>query len=234
MLSLILTVCLLVIGVVGGLWPSDVSLPSHARSSLMEKPATDDDGVVVFIHSKAMHSDLILPVVHGSTDWRVKLPSAFANATATTETHVSFGWGDREFSLTTQKWRDVTFGSASLALLWPTEAAMHVQPLHGFDVPPVVSQSLMRVRIADQQYDRLVKAISDSFEGATAAAVPIEFPSEGRDTGEAAGHFYAATGRFSLPHNCHTWTGDTMRAAGIPVGRYTPLPQSVLWHLRAE
>ncbi|MEO6298814.1 MAG: DUF2459 domain-containing protein, partial [Paracoccaceae bacterium] len=39
--------------------------------------------------------------------------------------------------------------------------------------------------------------------------------------------FFAANGHFHLFNTCNVWVGETLRAAGIPFGVWTPTPQSV-------
>lgn len=44
--------------------------------------------------------------------------------------------------------------------------------------------------------------------------------------------FYRATGRFSIFHTCNAWAGETLRAAGIRFGVWTPTTQALnlsLW-----
>jgi hypothetical protein len=43
--------------------------------------------------------------------------------------------------------------------------------------------------------------------------------------------FFQANGHYSLLQTCNTWTGAGLRAAGVKVSRWTPLPNLVTWYL---
>ena len=68
------------------------------------------------------------------------------------------------------------------------------------------------------QQAALTNTITTTF--ATTTALPIR-PFGPTDA------FYPATGRFHLFHTCNDWIGETLRAAGLGFGIWTPTPQSV-------
>jgi len=55
-------------------------------------------GVEVSVVSSAVHADVIVPIVHGDTDWRVWLgDDVFVTGWPAGATHLAIGWGDRGF-----------------------------------------------------------------------------------------------------------------------------------------
>ena len=40
--------------------------------------------------------------------------------------------------------------------------------------------------------------------------------------------FYDARGAYTLVDNCNAWIGDTLAAAGVPMGRWTPFAGGVM------
>jgi hypothetical protein len=66
---------------------------------------------------------------------------------------------------------------------------------------------------------------------ADAVGEPIEATAPGFGLTDA---FFAATGRFNLFYTCNAWIGRQLRAAGVPMGIWTPTPQAVdlsLWRM---
>ena len=43
--------------------------------------------------------------------------------------------------------------------------------------------------------------------------------------------FYEANGGYSAIMTCNEWTGRALRAAGVRMGLWTPIEQSVMWRL---
>lgn len=184
-----------------------------------------DDAVEIFIASSDIHADVILPIANDQKDWRTQFPASSFGTTPTQFSHVRIGWGERKFYLETPTWNDLKVSTVVSALLLPTETVMHVEMVQ---FRPVISPTLMSIKVNPQQYGRLVKFVEDSFDRPNAQIAPV--PIEGYRYG-LNDRFYPAVGSYHLFQNCNSWTGDAMRQAGIKVGQITLLPKSMLWHL---
>jgi len=43
--------------------------------------------------------------------------------------------------------------------------------------------------------------------------------------------FYEATGRYGLFFTCNQWTGQALRASGVPMPAWTPFDFNITWQL---
>jgi len=187
------------------------------------------NGIEVYIYSGDIHSDIILPLVNEQKDWRQNFPSSSFKSDRTDFTHVSIGWGSREFYLETPTWNDLELSTALNVLLLPSESVMHVEMVH---LRPVISSSLMKTKITEEQYLQLVEFVQASFDQQSGAADSNFQPTPITDAGYTnRDNFYPAVGKYHLFQTCNCWAGDALRATGIKVGKFTPLPKSVFWHL---
>ena len=187
------------------------------------------NGIEVYIYSGDIHTDIILPLVNDHKDWRENFPLSSFESDRTDYTHVSFGWGSREFYLETPTWNDLEISNALRVLFTPSESVMHVQMVQ---LQPVVSSSLMKTKITQEQYLNMVEFVQASFEQESRVASSELKPTPIEDADYTGGdHFYPAVGKYHLFRTCNCWAGDTLRAAGIKVGKFTPLPKSIFWHL---
>ncbi len=187
------------------------------------------NGIEVYIYSGDIHSDIILPLFNDQKDWRENFPLSSFASDREDFTHVSFGWGSRAFYLETPTWNDLEISTALGVLLTPSESVMHVEMVH---LSPVISSSLMRTKITPQQYADMVGFVLASFDQESGVADPNAKTMPIADAGYTdRDHFYPAVGNYHLFRTCNCWAGDTLRAGGIKVGKFTPLPKSIFWHL---
>lgn len=204
--------CYVAAGVVGALLPVNSDFQNAS------------DGIEIFIYSGNVHSELILPLRRSEQDWTETFPAVSSLPAQPTSTgtdglsHIAIGWGDRNFYTQTEQWSELTLATAANAFFAPTESVLHVQPV----AAPYVSSRSMRVKISAEQY----AALCQSIQSAIADTQPIPDASFGDQD-----HFFSATGKFHLFNTCNNWVGERMKAAGIKVGRFTPLPKTVFWHL---
>ena len=187
------------------------------------------NGIEIYVYSGDIHSKIILPLVNERKDWRENFPLSSFKTGSSDFTHISIGWGSREFYLKTPTWNDLELSTALSVLLTPSESVMHVEMVN---LKPVISYSLMKTKISQEHYQQLVEFVQASFDqkiGAASSnrqAIPIEDAGYGdRD------NFYPAVGKYHLLRTCNCWAGDAMRAGGIKVGKFTPLAKTVFWHL---
>ena len=187
------------------------------------------NGIEIYIYSGDIHSDIILPLVNEQKDWRENFPLNSFQSDRTDFTHVSIGWGSREFYLETPTWNDLELSTAASVLFTPSESVMHVEMIH---LSPVISSSLMKTKVSKQQYLQLVEFVQASFDQNVEATSSNQKPTPIEDAGYSdRDKFYPAVGKYHLFRTCNCWAGDAMRAGGIKVGKFTPLPKSVFWHL---
>lgn len=132
------------------------------------------------------------------------------------------GWGSETAYTSLREVRDLTMGIAARALAFDA-TVMHVQPLGSVtaDRPGAFGFTL-----SEAQLSALVTSMSHSF----ASAEPMPDVTQG-----FGDRFYPGRGRFSVVNSCNSWVGRKLRRAGIGIGLWTPLAQTLEFSLqRAE
>ena len=172
-------------------------------------PAT---GVRIYVADNGAHTDLILPAAAFRD---IARPEHLGDPRYGAEPYLAIGWGNRDFYLHTARWRDIDPWRTAKAL-----AGMGSTVVHVAHVPaPRVDGSVRAVLLRPEEYRRLVAYVRGSF-----AAGPVVRGYGARDA------FYSAKGGSSALRTCNEWTGRGLRAAGVRMGIWTPLPWGVmLW-----
>lgn len=210
-LGLLLAVALTFSVVVGALWTVNSDFT----------PA-QEDGVKVWVFAGPIHTDILFPASGPDHEW-----SELLRPGESTPDFLAIGWGDRKFYLETPTWADVTVGNVVGAFLGLHRTALHVDRWTSM---PTQTAQCRQVVLTHAQYLKLCAFVRASFSR----------DSEGRPMlipGRGYGHsddFYEATGCYSLLRTCNCWAGEAMAAAGVKMGRWTPLPQSVLVSLQGQ
>ncbi len=181
------------------------------------------DGVEIFLTSSAIHSDIIVPIVTETIDWREHLPASCFSGDTRGATHAAIGWGDKGFYIGTPTWGDLKASTVINALLLPSDSCMHVTMMH---VAQLGSEA-RPLRISVKQYEQLAAHIQSSFLlNASGKKILIEGAAYGSDDA-----FFEAHGSYHCFNTCNCWTGAAMRSAGIRTGWFTPLPKTMFLYL---
>jgi uncharacterized protein (TIGR02117 family) len=195
-----------------GLVPANVSF---------RQPA---EGITIYVRSNGVHTDIVMPKFNAEMDWRPYAdPAHLRDPRWGQADHVAIGYGNREFYLNTPTWADLSLGTAFRAMLGGGTTLLHVEHI---DRPR--TEAMQRpIRLAPDQYRRLVGFIRERFKlGPDGRPIPV--PDGGYGSYDA---FYEANGGFSAILNCNEWTGRALRTAGVRMGLWTPMEQSVMWRL---
>lgn len=160
-----------------------------------------------------IHTDILFPLPP-----EVRERFAFAEAAGVPLNHpdaqwLAFGWGSAAFYTTAGTYADIT-ASAVLTAASGDEAVIRLDALG--PLPPM--ENLRFVTLSEAQFQALLTQTSAALAAETRLAHPGL-------TGTDA--FFPAHGHFSLFRTCNVWLGETLRAAGIPFGLWTPANWSV-------
>lgn len=200
-------VLILLIGWVGS------SIP---RNGDWQEPAAGDPGAVeIMVGTNGVHTELVLPLVTPGKDWRSDFPVTDLAAPGEPYTHMAVSWGEREVFLNTPSWADLRPATAVRAMIGG-DALLHVS--HYFRPAPGADNRPLRLNRA--QYARLVRRIEQAV--APAARRIRHRGYSGNDA------FYDARGRYHWRRTCNQWTSDTLAAAGVRTGWWTPLAGGVM------
>lgn len=123
------------------------------------------------------------------------------------------GWGSQTAYTSLRAVRDLTWEIAATALAFD-QSVVHVQPFGRLQAVP----GIVPVTVSDAQLHALVSAIMPSF----ASTEPIPDITQG-----FGDRFFAGNGRFSPIATCNSWTGRRLREAGVGVGVWTPIAQTL-------
>ena len=181
-------------------------------------------GVRIFLRTNGVHTWIMVPKVNAQMDWRPLVPGGhLADPRWGAGDHVAIGYGNRTFYLETPTWGDLTMKNAFLAAFGTGRSLIHADHDH----QPQPNDWQRPLTVTPEQYARLAAFIEASFQrGPQGDSVPLL----GRGyTGSDM--FYEANGGYSALYTCNSWTGEALRHAGVKMGVWTPLSQSIMWRL---
>ncbi|MGX1786498.1 TIGR02117 family protein [Bosea sp. NPDC055332] len=178
--------------------------------------------VTIYVASNGFHSDIVLPTVSASRDWRTLLA-----ASPLTEPHrdapwIAFGWGAETAYTKLGTLADLSLGLILKAAAFD-RSVVHVQPVTAVRT----GADLRSFIVSEAGYRALVGHIEASMQ-LDEAGGPVILPGISHGTGDA---FLRGRDRFWLLRSCNVWVGEGLRKAGLPIGLWTPLAQSLMWSL---
>ncbi|MES2432237.1 MAG: TIGR02117 family protein [Pseudomonadota bacterium] len=182
-------------------------------------PGTD---VLVGLARAPIHYDFLLPL---SPELRARYgfaASAGVPIDAPEAEWLLLGWGSEAFYTTAGSYADMKPGAIWTAITGD-KAVLHM------DVAGDVSRvdGITYFTLSDAQYQALLNSLDANFQrDQTGAPLALDAHFNDHDA------FFAAKGDFSILHPCNAWLGETLRAAGVPFGIWTPTPQAVEMSLR--
>ena len=196
---------------------------SIPRNAGWKKPA---EGISIFVETNGVHTALVLPLVTAEKDWRGDLPAADVAAPDRPYTDVSVSWGDREVFLNTPTWADLRPRTVARIVIGGGDGLLHVAHY----VRPAPADDIRPLRVTPAEYRVIVQQIE--------AVLPARMPGEARRRYPGYGYqdvFYEARGRYSAGNTCNQWTSDTLAAAGVRTGWWTPFAGGVMkWAPRSS
>jgi uncharacterized protein (TIGR02117 family) len=197
---------------VAGAYLMAVLTASHIPRNANWQPAKS--GITVYVATNGHHTGLVLPASEAGVDWLQRARPEHLADPQLTGRWLLFGWGDRDFYLSTPTWDEFTPRTALIAIVGSGGSLMHIDHMDA----PGDAVTIRPVRLRPEEYRRLVAFIDRSF---VAGGLPI--PGYGpRDL------FYPARGRYSLFYTCNSWTADALAAAGVRVALWTPFESGVM------
>jgi uncharacterized protein (TIGR02117 family) len=181
-------------------------------------------GVTIFVRTNGVHTWILVPKVTPEMDWRPLVPGAhLKDPRWGNGDYVALGYGNRTFYLETPTWGDLTMKNAFLAAFGRGRSLMHADHDHH----PQAGEDQRPITLTHEEYRRLVDFAKGSFQyDAQGRTMPLI----GRGYG-ASDMFYEAVGPYNAFYTCNGWTGRALREAGVRVGLWTPLSQSIMWRL---
>ena len=180
--------------------------------------------IQICVSNTGIHSNIILPLKNNIFDWQNYLSiDEIGTDTIHNYNYLSFGWGDRDFYLSTPTLADFKLSTAFKALFLPTPSVLY---LKGYEALPNYVEAKC-VKVTEFEYLQLINYIQATFQ----------IDKEGKINRIANGHtdnagFYAAVGDYSILRNCNSWTGEALRTANVNTPLWDGLSSAIMLHLR--
>lgn len=187
---------------------------------LVPEASEPGDGVLIYACDNGVHTDLIVPVVAGGTDWRVLFGQPAFIAPIEAYDHIGLGWGSRDFYINTPTWADLDIATAVKSVLWD-ETVLHV----AYRPRPVAGENCRPWRVDPTSYERITAFVQETLR------LSGERPVQAAPGYGARDAFFVANGQYTIVETCNQWTGRALRLAGAPVAPWTPYSFLVTWNL---
>lgn len=139
--------------------------------------------------------------------------------------YVRIGWGDGEY----YTGKNTTVVSATRALVASRYSAIQVIGYTADPFARIPAETRVALQITDDAMRQLVTYLDASFmQNDDGQMQPL------RAYVDNSGVFFEASRKYGLFNNCNTWSGDALRAAGLPIrGAFNLTAKSVFEQARA-
>jgi uncharacterized protein (TIGR02117 family) len=182
-----------------------------------------EQGTRVFISSNGVHLDIVIPMTSAHIDWQTFIPANHYEIRYANSKFIGFGWGEKEFYINTPTWAELRYSIAAKAMLWPTDAAMHVSY---YPRAPLLDKKTTEIILSEVEYQKLIDYILGSFilndEG------PNLIPGAGYSGWD---NFYEAYGSYHLFYTSNEWINEALKVIGVRTAVWSPFDKGVLYQL---
>ena len=186
----------------------------------------NDCNTKICVSDTGVHSNIIIPTKNQIFDWHNHLSiDRIGIDNANDYNYLSFGWGDRDFYMSTPSLANLQFSTTFTALFLSTPSVIYIK---GYQSIPAYSQ-IKCIKINQNDYLQLIQFIQSTFKLNT----------QGKKIRVGNGHtnnagFYAAIGNYSILKNCNSWTGSALRKANVNTPLWDGLSAPILFHLKSD
>ena len=175
--------------------------------------------VTIYVETNGVHTALVLPKYTPSKDWSETFPLRDIADPSRPYTHVSVSWGERQVFLETPTWADLSPVTVLRILGFGSEGLVHVAHY----VRPAPADDIRPLRITPEQYAAIVRRIEAMLPPGPVSEPRRHYPGYGDHDA-----FYESRGRYTAVNTCNQWTTDTLAAAGVRTGLWTPFAGGVM------
>jgi len=189
------------------------------------RPASDDAprSRRILVLANPIHTDIAIPLTPDVQARFAFLEEAGVPIRNQAAKWLILGWGGRAFYLETPTWSDLRAGPVLRALTFD-RSVMHADVAGNIPEP---YPGVMGFDVGEEAFQRLVTFMGGSFERSDGRPLLIAGKTYG-----ATDRFFEANGHFNALVGCNTWTGRSLREAGLQTGWWNPLPALLSLSLR--
>ncbi len=178
-----------------------------------------EDGIELFIETNGLHTGIIMPIWSDVHDWSDLIRSEHLRDPSRYGSHILVGWGHEGIYRNAEKWTDLRVRDALSAVFGTGNTLVHVYHLQYPQAYPHYRRSL---KVSEAEYRHIVEAVKSKF-----SLNDNGQPTPSKGYGEAD-LFYESVGHYTAFNTCNNWTSDTLKAAGIRTGLWTPFQGGVM------
>lgn len=187
--------------------------------TIQAEKTSDPKTELIYLTTNGIHSDIMLPVHHPLMDWKETLNLEKALSVDTFQTHLKFGWGDKNFFMRTKEWSDMEVGVVLNTVFGRGPGAMHLILCTPKDLD---KSSMVELHITKPQYQKLCSFIKHSFQFENGKAKVIENHPYG-----TYDFFYDSSIEYNMTYTCNTWTNNALKRAGQKSCIWTPFKGAI-------
>ncbi len=180
-------------------------------------------GIDIYLINNGIHTDLVVPIVTPEQDWYGVLPIQKLGIIPGFHDYLAFGWGDREFYLSTPTWATLRFTSAAKALFGLDGSVMHVEAMPR----PLPGADTRHLRLSVDAYRRLTDYLQAGFLRSD-QGTPLLIPDVRYTLHDA---FFVAEGHYTMFTTCNEWVREALAQAGVRVPLWAPFGQALFYQL---
>ncbi|NEU71567.1 TIGR02117 family protein [Hassallia byssoidea VB512170] len=185
-----------------------------------------DCEIKICLSNTGIHSNIIVPTKNRVFDWHKYLSiDEIGIDNAKNYNYLSFGWGDRDFYMSTPSLKNLKLSTTFKALFLPTPSVMYVK---GYQIIPNYLE-VKCIKINQNDYLPLINFIESSFQlDVNGTSIRL-----GNGHTDNAG-FYAAKGSYSILRNCNSWTAEGLKKADVNTPLWTGLSSAIMLHFQSN
>lgn len=177
-------------------------------------------GTPVWLCSNGVHTDLVIAAAAGPVDWPALLPPGLFRAVPAGANALGFGWGDRDFYLTTPSWRDLRLATALHAVTGTGTTVVHIEWRRDGRGDPACRELRVDAGQMARLDAELLAAMAHDDDGRPRAIAGAGY---GGNDG-----FVVGTGHYSIFLTCNEWLRRILAGAGIRTALWSPFPFGVM------
>ncbi len=166
----------------------------------------------VYLSTNGIHLDIVIPLETMYDELRKGLKFNGADK------YLSFGWGDKNFYLSTPTWGDLTVKTAIYATFLKSETLIHLTRYKSRQ------DDWVKVKLDEIQLKKLNQYIQKYFK-MDQNGNKILLIGKGYTTYD---EFYEAKGNYSCFKTCNSWVNSALKESNLKACYWTPFDFSVL------
>lgn len=186
----------------------------------VDKELNTKEEVTIYILTNGVHTDLVVPIKSELYDWPKEVKFENTVSKDTNFHYLAMGWGDKGFYLETPQWKDLKTSVAFKAAFALGHTAIHATYYREM----IISERCRKIVISKEQYQRLVKYITNSFQKDSNGHFINIVTKAVYGKNDA---FYEANGSYSMVHTCNSWANIGLKECGQKCCLWTPFDTGI-------